>query len=597
MADHPRLSAAPDQRRVLRRAWPHLRPHRRGIALALATSAAATACAVAVPAVVGAGVDRLLARDRAGLLIAVAALTALALLRLFLFRRSELLLTTTGERVVRGLRDLAVTRLSRAPLRFLEAHPSGDLLRRTTTEIADLANFVRGQLPDVLTVAGYLVFTTVVLLGYSPLLTVALLAVFTPAIVGVLRLFRKHANPAFAAEAAAAGTVAATYRELVQSREMLRTAGGTGYWRKRFLADNEARFRAARRSQRALFLISLSRVVQGLTTALLLLLGGRLATEGAISVGTVVVFVLATRQLFDSATQASGLVGQAQVSLVGLARLLDLLTVTDTPGPADAPDTPAATSTLGTPGAPGLAGGAGTRPEPARARSRTAGRGVLEATGVHYAYVPGAEVLGGLSLRIGPGERVGLAGPTGSGKTTLAKLLTGLYPPDRGTVRYDGHDLAALDPGELRRRLVLVPQRVHMIAGTLLDNLALVPGEPAERTVARAVDRLGLGAWVDTLDRGLHTPLGRGAAGLSAGELQLVGLVRAALVDPAVLVLDEATADIDPATAAALETALDTLRADRTLLVIAHREATVRRLPRVVRLEAHRDAEPVPQGS
>ncbi|WP_327332657.1 ABC transporter ATP-binding protein [Streptomyces anulatus] len=565
MAEHQRLTATPDQRRVLRRAWPHMRPERRGITLALLAGAAATATTVAVPAVIGAGVDQILARDRSGLFTAVAALTVLALLRLILFRQSELLLIAVGERVVRALRELAVTRLSRAPLRFLEAQPSGDLLRRTTTEIADLANFVRGQLPDVLTVAAYLLFTTVLLLTYSPLLTLALALVFVPAIVCVLRLFKKAANPAFAAEAAAAGTVATTYRELVQSREMLQTGGGVGFWRERFLADNERRYRAARRSQRSLFLISLARIVQSLTTAVLLLVGGWLAARGSISVGTVVVFILATRQLFDSATQASNLVGQVQISLVGLARLLDLLSTTTPRAGIHAPR-PAAD-------------------DDAQRGPVTAERGVLEIEDLRYSYVAGTEVLGGLSVRVEPGERVGLVGPTGSGKTTLAKLMTGLYAPDSGTVRYDGHDLAALAPAELRRRIVLIPQRVHMIEGTLLDNLRLVPGDPDERSIAEAVERLGIADWISSLDEGLHTDLGRGTGRLSAGELQLIGLVRAALLDPAVLVLDEATADIDPETARTLETAIDTLRADRTLIVIAHREATIKRLPRTIRLD------------
>lgn len=470
-----------------------MRPERRGITLALLAGAAATATTVAVPAVIGAGVDQILARDRSGLFTAVAALTVLALLRLILFRQSELLLIAVGERVVRALRELAVTRLSRAPLRFLEAHPSGDLLRRTTTEIADLANFVRGQLPDVLTVAAYLLFTTVLLLTYSPLLTLALALVFVPAIVCVLRLFKKAANPAFAAEAAAAGTVATTYRELVQSREMLQTGGGIGFWRERFLADNERRYRAARRSQRSLFLISLARIVQSLTTAVLLLAGGWLAARGSISVGTVVVFILATRQLFDSATQASNLVGQVQISLVGLARLLDLLSTTAPRAEIHAPRPAADDDGQGGP--------------------VTAERGVLEIEDLRYSYVAGTEVLGGLSVRVEPGERVGLVGPTGSGKTTLAKLMTGLYAPDSGTVRYDGHDLAALAPAELRRRIVLIPQRVHMIEGTLLDNLRLVPGDPDERSIAEAVERLGIADWIRSLDEGLHTDLGRGTGG------------------------------------------------------------------------------------
>ncbi|MER5767107.1 ABC transporter ATP-binding protein [Streptomyces sp. NPDC001985] len=579
MAEQTPLSASPDRRGVLRRTWPHMRAHRRSIVIALITSAAATLTTVAVPAVIGAAVDHLLARERTGLLVSVALLIALALLRLLLFRRAEILLTAVGERVVRRLRNLAVERLSRAPLRFLEAQPSGDLLRRTTTEIADLANFVRAQLPELLTVGGYLTFTTVLLLGYSPLLTLVTLMAFVPAIIWVLRRFKKAAGPAFAAEAAAAGTVAATYRELVQSREMLVTGGGVGFWRERFGRNTDRRYRAARRSQRSLFIISLARLVQGVTTAALLLIGGRLAAEGRISVGTVVVFILASRQLFDSAAQASTLMGQLQLTLVGLARLLDLLART-------APGTSAR-------------GDSGTEPEPGAAprtaptrraavgpAAVTAERGVLEVEGVHYAYIPTTPVLSGLTLRIEPAERVGLVGPTGAGKTTLAKLLTGLYTPDSGIVRYDGRDLRDLPPDELRRRIVLIPQQVHLIHGTLLDNLGLVPGDPGEDRIRAAVRELRLTEWAEGLPGGLHTPLGGGAGGLSAGEVQLIGLVRAALVDPAVLVLDEASADVDPDTARRVETAIDTLRTDRTLIVIAHREATINRLPRIIGLDA-----------
>ncbi|MEU3597276.1 ATP-binding cassette domain-containing protein [Streptomyces sp. NPDC006798] len=187
-------------------------------------------------------------------------------------------------------------------------------------------------------------------------------------------------------------------------------------------------------------------------------------------------------------------------------------------------------------------------------------------------------------MRFEAGDQVGLTGPTGAGKTTLAKLLTGLYTPDAGGIRYDGRDLRELPADELRERLVLVPQRVHLIRGTLPDNLALVPGEPDEAGIRAAVRALGLTEWVDSLADGLRTPVGGAGGGLSAGEVQLVGLVRAALVDPAVLVLDEASADLDPETARRTETAIAGLRTGRTLIVVAHREATVARLSRVVGL-------------
>jgi ABC-type multidrug transport system fused ATPase/permease subunit len=210
-------------------------------------------------------------------------------------------------------------------------------------------------------------------------------------------------------------------------------------------------------------------------------------------------------------------------------------------------------------------------------------RGELTAEAVTFGYA-GDDVLHGVSVSIGAGERVALVGPTGAGKTTLAKLLSGLYHPAAGTVRYAGAPLPDLDPAQVRRLLALVPQRVHLVAGTLLDNLLLVPGEPDRDRVSAAVAALGLDTWVAGLPAGLDSDVGNRGDRLSTGEQQLIGLVRAALVDPAVLILDEATADIDPVTATRLETAIDRLCADRTLVVVAHRPETITRLDRAVRV-------------
>ncbi|KDN87611.1 ATP-binding cassette domain-containing protein [Kitasatospora cheerisanensis] len=180
-----------------------------------------------------------------------------------------------------------------------------------------------------------------------------------------------------------------------------------------------------------------------------------------------------------------------------------------------------------------------------------------------------------------------MVGETGSGKTTLSKLLCGLYRPDAGAVRFAGADLAELPEAQLRSRIVLVPQEVRLVTGTVAENLALVRGAPDRAAIERVVARLGLTEWLAALG-GLDTEVGVRGARLSAGERQILGVVRAVLADPAVLVLDEATADIDPATAARLEHALDELHAHCTLIVIAHRPATIARLPRVVRLAGGR---------
>ncbi|GAA3544138.1 hypothetical protein GCM10022222_29740 [Amycolatopsis ultiminotia] len=558
--DESVLEEAPSQRNLRARAWPHLRPHRRLIVIAVVVTALSTLALALIPPAIGWVTDVVLAGDRTGMLVAALAVLGLAVARMVLLRASEVLLVRAGERVVRQLRDLVVERLAGTALRFLERHRTGDLLRRVTSEVSDLAGFVRSDLPDLLAVVGYLTFSTIVLLLYSVPLTLLLALVFLPATVWLLRSFKRAAAPAFSAQAARQAEAAATYREGTEARELLQTTGAHDVIRDRLVEDHRRLVTAARHAQRVAFRSSAVTVVQGVADAVMLVAAGLLAVYGVISVGTVVVFVLAMRQLFSSVTQLTQLLTQMQTSRTAFARLLNLLAVTsDVPAPGAEPHAPV-----------------------------TPRRGELSADSVCFSYTEDAQVLHDVVVHFPSGDRVALAGPTGSGKTTLSKLLSGLYRPATGRIRYAGTDLREIPPAELRARIVLVPQQVHLITGTLADNLALVPGNPDRDELAGAVGALELQDWVAGLDNGLDTDLGARGARLSAGEQQLVALLRAALLDPAVLILDEATADIDPATAARIETAIDRLRGDRTLIVIAHRPATIERMRTVISLRGGR---------
>ncbi|ODU06952.1 MAG: hypothetical protein ABS81_03040 [Pseudonocardia sp. SCN 72-86] len=551
MAEPRMLIDEPSVKGTLRRLFPYMRGERARGVLAVVVSLVATAALVAIAPVIGTATDAVLAGDRDGLLLAAAIGGGCVLVRLVAMWWGEILLATFAERIVRRLRDLMVKRLASAPLRFIEAHRGGDLLTRGTTEISSFSQFLEVHLPMVVSTGGFLVFSFVVLLVYSWQLTLAVLVVFLPLSYWLTRAFDRASGEAFSAEAAAKADVGATFAEGLEARETLRLAGAQPSWSARYSRDLARLLDRIRRTIRALNLLPLVSAIEVLTTSVVLLLGGWLVSRDQVSPGTVVVFLVGLRSLFDSFADAAGLVGDLQDSRVVAARLLDLLEATeeeDRPGGAEVPQ-----------------------------------RGPLTVDGVAYSYLSDRPVLHGVSVDIGPGDRVALAGPTGSGKTTLAKLLAGLYTPDAGTVRFAGHDLATMPRDVLRDRVVLVGQRVHLVSGSMLDNLVLVRGRPDRDRVTEVTAELGLTSWVASLG-GLDVDLGTGGDRLSAGEQQLLGLIRAGLTDPAVLILDEATANLDPETAAYIETAIERLRDGRTLVVIAHRPATIERLPRVVRL-------------
>ncbi|MBW8480964.1 ABC transporter ATP-binding protein [Actinomadura parmotrematis] len=556
MAETVMLAEQAPEKHVFRRVLPYLRPHRAALAGTLLVVLACAATVAALPPLVGRAADAIVARDRGALTATVIALAVAVVAQIGLARWSELLLMRAGERVVRDLRERAVERLAHAPLRFLEAHRTGDLLRRTTGEVAELALFVRRDLPNLVVISATLLLTAVTLVAYSWLLTLVVAVVFVPPALLALRSFRRGAEEAFGGQAAAEATVAATLTETLTARELLQTSGALPAWLGRVRRENRAVVAAARRTARVEVSIEVVSLIEGAALAVLLGLGAWLAAQGSLGIGAVVVFVLASRTLFEGLGDGSQLIGELQTARTGLARLLDLL---ESPG-AHRADAGAA---------------ADADPPP---------RGELRAEGVAFGYLDGTPVLRGVDLAFAPGDRVAVVGVTGSGKTTLGKLLAGLYRPDTGRITYCGTDLRELPGPVLSRLIALVPQEVHIVTGSVADNLALVPGSPGRAEIAAAVDRLGLRAWADGLPDGLDTGVGVRGERLSAGERQLIGLARAALIDPAVLVLDEATADIDPATAGWVERAIGELCAERTLVVIAHRPATVELLARTVRV-------------
>ncbi|MFO7274742.1 MAG: ABC transporter ATP-binding protein [Bacillota bacterium] len=221
----------------------------------------------------------------------------------------------------------------------------------------------------------------------------------------------------------------------------------------------------------------------------------------------------------------------------------------------------------------------------------------VELDAVTFAYEPGAPVLRDICVRVEPGEVVGLLGRTGSGKSTLARLLLRFYDPDEGAVRLGGVDLREATVAGVRSRVGFVTQDVQLFAGTVRDNLTFFSREISDERLLAVLEELGLGPWLRSLPQGLDTPLESGGGGLSAGEAQLLALARVFLADPGLVILDEASSRLDPATEALIERAVDRLLEGRTGIIIAHRLATVERADTILILEDGRVVEHGPRAA
>jgi ATP-binding cassette subfamily B protein len=273
--------------------------------------------------------------------------------------------------------------------------------------------------------------------------------------------------------------------------------------------------------------------------------------HGSVAFGTVAAFVLLLANLFEPVQQLSQLYNTVQSAAAALHKLYTLMDtvpdVSEHPRPVELPPT-----------------------------------GALEARHVTFTY-DGAErpALHDVSISVQPGERLALVGPTGAGKSTLAKLLSRLYDPTAGRVSFDDVDLRVASLASLRERVVVVPQEGFLFGGTIRDNIRIARGAATDAEVEQALAAIGVLDRFQEFSEGLDTEVRERGSRLSAGERQLVSLARAALVDPSVLVLDEATSNLDPGTEAVVEQALERLMDGRTVIVVAHRLSTVRRADRI----------------
>jgi ATP-binding cassette subfamily B protein len=554
--------------RVLRRLARMLRRYRRAIVAATVVLVAQTGCLLAGPALVRVGVDQgLIGRDPGALNRAAVAYLVVAVLGLVLGRSVIWLVGRTGEQFLRDLRERVFTHLTALSLDFFEREKTGRLVARMTSDIDALQELISTGL--VMFVQNFLIFigAVIVIVAMSWQLSLGVLVIVPPLVI-VSRWFRRVSNVAYLRVRERIGENLATLQEGLEGVRVVQAFGREGGWIERFGRTNENQYEAnletVRISARYFPVVELTGVMG---IAVVVGLGGALVDAQIVTVGTVLAFVLYLNNLFEPIQQLSQLYNTVQSSGAALQKLFGLLdiepTVAEKPGAVDLPE----------------------RGELAVERVSFAyGGGPPDTDGV--VHPRGPDVLHDVSITTAPGERLALVGPTGAGKSTLAKLIARFYDPREGVVRYGGVDLRNATLASLRARIVVVPQEGFLFAGTIRDNVRIGRDGASDSDVERAVARLGLAEVFARFPQGLDTEVRERGSRLSAGEKQLVSLARAALADPTVLVLDEATSNLDPGTEHAVERALERLTEGRTVVVVAHRLSTAARCDRIAVVDA-----------
>lgn len=487
----------------------------------------------------------------------IAVLAAFLVAQTVLTRFARYLSQVFGEQVLAELREDFVDHTLALPVGVVEAAGSGDLLTRTSRDVDQLGWSVRMALPEwtIAVITATVTFVAALSVGWWVLLP-CLLGV-PPLVIG-LRWYLRRAKDGYLRESATYSRINATLTETVEGA---RTVEALGLGRERIATIDEdiaASYRAERYTLflRTVFFPSME-TAYVVPTVATLLFGGWLYTQGHVSLGAVTTATLYVQMLIDPVDRIVSILDELQLGAASLARLL---------GVAQVPDDREVTG-----------------------REPTGEQ--LEADDVRFSYVEGRDVLHGVDLSIGVGERIAMVGPSGAGKSTLGRLLAGIHPPRTGSVTVGGVGLTELPLDDLRGHVALVTQEHHVFVGTVRENLALArpgAGDDDIRAALGAVDAL---EWVDALEDGLDTVVGSGGRSVSAAQAQQIALARLVLADPHTLVLDEATSLIDPRAARHLERSLAAVLEGRTVIAIAHRLFSAHDADRVAVVEDGRISE------
>ncbi|MHB1295106.1 MAG: ABC transporter ATP-binding protein [Anaerolineae bacterium] len=536
-----------DTRGALRRLWGYLRRQRAGLIASVILMIVTTGLDLAGPYMMGVAVDEFIATKQLdGLVTLLLQMIAIYVVASAAVWWQIYIMAGVAQYVVRDLRKDLFAKLQVLPLSYLDAHPHGDLMSRLTNDVENINAVLSGGFGQMISsVLGMVGVVAVMFFLNVPLTLASMVAV--PLTLVATRWLSKRTREGYRAQQKDLGRLNGLIEENVTGQRVVKAYVRENTVMNEFIAANkELRASATRAGIYGGFMGPVMNMVNNLGLAVVAATGAWLAVEGLATVGVIASFLNYARRFTRPVSQLAQLYNQIQSALAGAERIFELLD--EEPEMQDAPD--------------------------AHAISTISGH--VQFDDVAFGYVPGVPVLKGVSLEAVRGQMIALVGPTGAGKTTMINLLTRFYEIEGGSVCIDDHDIRTLRKSDLRRKIGLVLQDNFLFADTVLANIRYGRLDATDEEVMEAARFANADHFIRRLPQGYQTVLSERGSNLSQGQRQLLAIARAILADPDILILDEATSNVDTRTEKHLQDALMRLMQGRTSFVIAHRLSTIR---------------------
>ncbi len=548
--------------RKLRKLLALLRPYRTRVVLMFIALLVATAAALAPPYLAGRAIDDGIRGGNTDALtvITLVFLASAALYGIGTYFQTYLT-SWVGQRALQDLRTRLFAHIQSLSIGFYSRTKSGVVISRLTNDVQALDSLVSDGIVTLFAASLTLLGTAAILIALDPGLALITFLVF-PMLLAASLIFRIASTGAYRLTREKIASVTAYLQETLSGVRVVRAFGQEPRHEQRFAELNDDNRVANMRTVHlnAVYFPAVE-LLSAIATAAILIYGGNQVVDGAVSIGVLASFVFYLQTFFDPIQQLSQLYTTYQAGMAALDKIFGLLD--EEPEVRDADD----------------------------AVELPTVRGEIEFEGVSFTYGGEKLALCDIDLHVPPGQTVALVGATGAGKSTLAKLVGRFYDPESGRVLIDGHDLRSVTQHSLRSALGIVPQEGFLFSGTIRDNIAFGRPGATDGEIEAAAAAVGAHEFIERLEHGYDTEVGERGGHLSAGQRQLVAFARAAAADPRILILDEATSNVDVQTEAKIEHGLRRLLAGRTAIVIAHRLSTIRGAGRIVVLDHGRIAE------